>query len=359
MRVVHVTEAFGGGVVGVITALANQQTAAGDEVEIWFMRRPQAPVDPARIGLDPRVQLREFDRTRPAFGGMRRMYCAIRRLLREDGADIVHLHSSFAGALGRLAWSRRDAPRVFYSPHGFAFLMLDRSLAMRTAYRVVERRLARRGAGLITTWESEADAARESLGVEPAGVIHTGLSAEAIAGYRSSTPTERARPRVGMVGRVAYQKAPWRFRAVATAVPEADFVWIGGGDPADEARWLSDIEVTGWLGPAELDEAIRELDLLLFPSLWEGFPLSLAQAQAMGIPAVASDVVGNRDIVIDGLTGYLCSDDEALIERTRALVIDAGLRARMREHASESSGRLSDIRLGAETAAIYRAVARR
>jgi len=64
-------------------------------------------------------------------------------------------------------------------------------------------------------------------------------------------------------------------------------------------------------------------------SLWEGMPLTLLDAQAIGLPAVVPDVVGCRDVVVDGVTGFVCKNDGELIEKTRLLVRDAVLRDKM------------------------------
>lgn len=357
MRILHVTEAFGGGIVTVLTSLASDQVAAGDDVAIWFMPRPGAPIDPAELGIHPDVELRRLERTGRRLRDLGLIFRLVREALRSGEWDVVHLHSAFAGVLGRLSYRRHavgDA-RLFYSPHGFPFLMLDRSRLARGVFRWIERRFARRCDGVIVTWDSEGEVARAELGVEPIGVLHTGLPPAQIEEFRALPRPQHARPRVGMIGRVAFQKAPWRFRDVARAVDGADFVWIGGGPDADVRRWLEGIPLTGWLSPSELTREIQDLDLLVFPSLWEGFPLSLAQAQAMGVPAVASDVVGNRDIVIDGVTGRLCADDAELVAAVRAAVADPGLIREWSAQAVALAGRLSSVRVAAEADAAYRA----
>lgn len=357
MRILHVTEAFGGGIVTVLTSFASDQAAAGDDVGIWYMPRPGAPIDPVDLGIHPEVELRVLERTGRTVTDFREIRALIRAALRSGEWDVVHLHSAFAGVLGRLSYRRQyDADaRLFYSPHGFPFLMLDRSRLARRVFRAIERRFARRCDGIIVTWDSEAEVARRELGVEPIGILHTGLAPAQIATLRALPRPRHERPRIGMIGRVAYQKAPWRFRDVALAVDGADFLWIGGGPEADVDRWLGGIPLTGWLSPSELEREIQDLDLLVFPSLWEGFPLSLAQAQAMGVPAIASDVVGNRDIVIDGVTGRLCADDAELVAAVREAVARPELVSEWSTNAVALADRLSSVRVAAEADAAYRA----
>ena len=166
-----------------------------------------------------------------------------------------------------------------------------------------------------------------------------------------------------MVGRVVHQKAPWRFAAAARALGDrADFVWIGGGSAEDEHRWFGDapVRVTGWVSPSELAALLDSMDVLLFPSLWEGMSLSLIQAQAQGIPAVVSDVVGNRDSVEDGVTGFVCGDDDAIVSATARLLGDPALRERMSAAAREWARRaLTDDAIGRDSLALYRLAATR
>ena len=90
------------------------------------------------------------------------------------------------------------------------------------------------------------------------------------------------------------------------------------------------------------------------PSLWEGMPLALIEAQASGLPAVVSDVVGNRDVVINGETGFVCKSDEELLQKTRLLIEDADLRRHMgRAARAMASVRFSVDRMHREMMAVY------
>lgn len=157
--------------------------------------------------------------------------------------------------------------------------------------------------------------------------------------------------------RITYQKAPWRFAAVARALQgRARFLWVGGGDPADIARWIGDapVEMREWVTPEELGEVFKEADIFLFPTLWEGMVVSLIQAQGRGLPAVTSNVVGNRDTVLDGTTGCVRTDEQGLIEATRSLIDDAELRRTMGSAAVEHvREHFTDDRIGTDSLEIY------
>jgi len=353
-RVLHVTEAMGSGVLSLVDSISRRQTEAGAETVVLFVPRPETPTDDAlRARFHPGVRL-----TRVSTGSRRRdllaLYRAVRREARE--ADVVHVHSSIAGAVARAALRRRASPdRVFYSPHGFAFLRLDLPRIARLGIRVIETVLARRST-LVLTSPSELAIAEAALRPPRVRLLQTGVASDRIAVSPRRADPDR-RPVVGMIGRVTHQKAPWRFAAAAEELHgRADFVWIGGGSPADEARWLGSapVRVTGWVSPDELVSLIDAMDVLLFPSLWEGMSLSLIQAQAQGIPAVVSDVVGNRDSVDDGVSGFVRSTTAELIAATERLLDDPPLRERMSSAALEWAHRaLTDDRIGTDSLALY------
>jgi glycosyltransferase involved in cell wall biosynthesis len=269
---------------------------------------------------------------------------------------VIHLHSSYAGFAGRVAARRsRSSTEVFYSPHGFAFLRLSSSVVLRLFWRLLEAAMARIGVCILTC-ESELATAQARLHPRRAMLLRTGVDVAHYTPFHSHGRSDP--PVVAMIGRICYQKAPWRFAAVADALRgQARFVWVGDGDPADRRRWLgdSDVEVVGWLQEDDLRKFLVDTTVLLFPTLWEGMSMALMQAQAQGVPAVVSNAVGNRDAVVQGRTGYVAATDRELVTRTRDLLQDPGLRARMSTAAvSWAEVGLSDDGLGTDSLALYR-----
>ena len=150
--------------------------------------------------------------------------------------------------------------------------------------------------------------------------------------YEGTTTSKSVR--IMSAGRLCYQKAPWRFWSLAMLlkVELADFVWIGEGEMQEmlEQNYAYKyVRVTGWVDRDRLWREMLLSDVFIMTSLWEGMPLTLIDAQALGLPAVVPDVVGCRDVVIDGVTGYVCKTDKDLIDKTRQLIQDAELRLRM------------------------------
>jgi glycosyltransferase involved in cell wall biosynthesis len=103
---------------------------------------------------------------------------------------------------------------------------------------------------------------------------------------------------------------------------------------------------------------MRDLDIYLHPSRWEGMPVALIEARVCGLPAVATDVVGNRDVVVHGETGFLCRSTDEMAEALARLVHEPALRRRLGANARERAlPRFNLDRLVDELEALYQRAA--
>ena len=338
MRILHISEAFTGGLFASVTSLANGLADRGHDVHIAYSRRAETPDDVGAhlrrcVVLHELRLARAIDPRADASG-----LIAIRRLVRALNPDIVHLHSSKAGVLGRVAARLGGvANRVFYSPRGLSFLQEDRSRAARRVYQAIEWTTAHFGGIVVACSQSELDMIRSRIRPRRAVLVENGIDVAAISPWR-----ERGDGRVviAAAGRLTFARnAPLFARiAAATAAPNVDFIWLGDGDAADRAVLEgAGVQVTGWLPREEVLSRMSSIDVHLHPSRWEGMPIALIESQVAGVPAVATDVVGNRDVVEHGVTGYVGTRPDELAMHVRRLVADAALRRRLgtnaRDHA--------------------------
>lgn len=362
MRILHITESLGGGVAHSLSQLAKAQSADGHTVIVVHSIRPDTPVDllpglyPAPI--DRRV-LPMVTAINPV-ADVKALW-QIYRLMRTEKPDVIHLHSSKAGVLGRLAallLGKRD--QVFYSPRGFAFLREDVSPQKQKLFLRLERFASKLGGTVIGCSQTEADLSRSEVGHARTVLVENSVDLSAVPVARGVGGTEGGRVRIATSGRICYQKAPWRFKDLASGCADlaADFIWLGDGDLRGDLMVSgilpSHLEIAGWLPRAGVYAELAKTDIFVLPSLWEGMPLALIEAQASGLPAVVSDVVGNRDVVIDGETGFVCKTDAELLLKTRLLIEDADLRQRMGKAARDMAAvRFSVDRMHREMMAVY------
>jgi glycosyltransferase involved in cell wall biosynthesis len=259
---------------------------------------------------------------------------ALVRLLRRDRPDIVHTHAAKAGTLGRLG-ALLAFPRASRRPvlvHTFHGHSLTGYFSGRTAgfYRMVERVLARRTDTLVAV-SAEVRDDLVGLGVADAEkfvVVPLGFELGAFTDD-SGRQAQRAALRrewglagddevVALVARLVPIKRVDRFLRVARILaerPRARFVVVGDGELRDE---LTASEVAAELGSKLVWAGFRRdmaavcfaSDVVMLTSDNEGTPVSLIEAQAAGVPVVATDVGGVRSGVLDRVTGMLAGVED-------------------------------------------------
>lgn len=357
MRILHITESLGAGVGHFLVLATRGQVAAGHEVVLAHSIRPDTPV----AQLDAQFAHVAKRSVVPMVTPVSLLKDAhsvwhLMRLMQQEQPDVIHLHSSKAGVLGRVAaWLVRSRAQVFYSPHGFAFLRQDVSKLKQTLFSVFEQVAAKLGGTLVACSGSEAELALAKVRHPH---VHLVENATDLSDVQLSAGSVDGCVNVFNAGRVCYQKGPWRFAAVAQACTDlsARFVWLGDGDLAQALvpAGSPNLQLTGWLTHTDVAKRLAQADVFLMPSLWEGMPLALIEAQAAGVPAVVPNVVGCRDVVQNGVTGFVCNAEEDLLMRTRELIQDADLRKRMGDNAARiARARFAVPRMNDELLRLY------
>lgn len=289
MRVLHVSDAMGGGVVSSLLAMVE----ATPDIDHHLLARSRNGHDTGDGWADHFGSVSVLPDS-PVLAVQ-----TLRRLARKLYPDIVHAHSSFGGVLVRVAGL--DRPRVAYSPHCFAFERRDINGTQRRFFEMVERALASRTDLLVAVAPHEIDLASE-----------LGYRNIAYAPNRSTLATslraEYAAPlRIAAAGRVCPQK-DWRYflhvkrYAQSQLGVEAEWVWLGGGDEDGEQE-LRDhgIAVTGWIPREELVEQLSEAQVYLHTAAWEAAPMSILEAAALGLPLAIRSISPLESLGLPGL----------------------------------------------------------
>lgn len=333
-RIVHIVEAFGGGVLSMLVHLANHAAAAGVDVTVLHSIRFETPVDFPTL-FRPGIKLVHVAMAREI--SIRQDLISVKELadmLRECDPTVIHLHSSKAGVLGRAA-ARIATPgaKVLYSPHGLSFLRRDVSRAKQLAYLGFERMAALLGGTIVACSDSELREIKGRIRAKTAVLVENGVN---VAEVPSRQPRGDRKIVVGMSGRASFQKNHQAFLQLATDLRDSDltFMWIGGtpGDIPDQQE-NQVISCSGWVTRTRALELTSQLDIYVQTSRWEGMPVALIEAQVAGLPAVVTDVVGNRDVVIHGVTGYVASNADEMARYVAMLCDDRQLREQMGESA--------------------------
>lgn len=378
MKILHVTDASSAGVLTSVTTLARAQSNSSlfNGVAFAYVRREGSPPkEEIQRRAGRLVSVYEWSSS----SGKARFPALVHHLssaLRSDSYDVVHLHSSRAGFLGRL--TARLVGRshdTVYSPHCFAFAQTGLSRTRRTAYLLLERAAVSWGQKVLVVSESEGSLARASLpGVATAvlpNAVDAALLREFACWVRSTVhgppvPPAARRLRVVHIGRIVEQKRPDYFAAAMAIVHdrvrprpglEVEGIWLGDGDRSLLGDAGERIQVSGWLSPERLRARLADSDVVMFTSRGEGMPVSILEAQGLGIPVVASKVNGVVDLVEHGITGFLGTSPDELAGYVCRLLDDDGLRARIREASQEYCARFFDVETLAERSmGAYRAL---
>jgi glycosyltransferase involved in cell wall biosynthesis len=349
-RVLHVVEAFGGGVFEVVRLLSEYLAADGCGVAIAYGRRSETPPD-VRSLIDPAVELFPLPWERRAPRQQLAAARALRRLAAEWEHDVVHLHSSFAGAVGSLALPR-STPKV-YTPHGYSFTMRSRSAGRRRLFKGIERVTAQRVDAIGAVSEAEARDARLVAPAEKVVVVRNGIP-ELDEPPAGPLPERPGRPRAVAVGRITEQRQPASAARILASVAElADVAWVGGagrGGIPESAVTEHGVPVTGWLDRPAVLEALAGATVYLHWTAWDGQPLSILEAMAEDVAVVASDIEPCREILGPG---QVCASEAEASALIRRIVSDRGFREDLLRSQRERSARFGARRMAQEWRTVY------
>lgn len=224
----------------------------------------------------------------------------------------------------------------------------------------------RRNRFMVISPSTKDDLVSRGIAPERIDVVLCGLDH---ARYRVLSLERFADPTIVHLGRLRkYKSVEVALRAmvrIRERLPAATLGIVGDGPhrPAleAEARRLglgSSVQFLGFMGSDALVEYLNRAHLLINPSPKEGWGLTVVEANACGLPVVASDRPGLRDSVRDGETGFLVpyGDDAAFASKSLMLLEDPALWRRMSERAIERVGELTWERCARETLAVLEGV---
>jgi glycosyltransferase involved in cell wall biosynthesis len=240
-------------------------------------------------------------------------YSRLRSLLKKHQPDVLHTWLFAANAYGRLAAGRRPS---------FPVVVSERCVdSWKAGWQLwLDRKLINRTTRLVGNSRSVADFYCD-LGVpmEKLAVVHNGIDlpvypADARENVRRELGLAPQTHVCGFIGRLASQKRVmdliWAFELIRVMHGDVAFVIVGDGPDRGKLEYfVRSLEVgprVKFLGHREdATRLLPALDVFWLASDFEGLSNSVMEAMAAGLPVVASDIPPNRELVVDGETGYL------------------------------------------------------
>ena len=324
MKIMQViTKSNLGGAQSVVINLANQLCNQGHEVivvagaddgKMWELLHPsviQVACASLQRAVSPFKDIKAF--------------IELRKIYRRYRPDIIHLHSSKAGLLGRLAFPSK---KVVYTVHGFDSIRLSFKV-----FLPLERLMQQCCAAIVGVSQYDVRTMNECNITRNVSYVYNGIHKSP---YDSSltwdVPTQRYKKTILCIARVSPPKKTDMFLEIAARMPQYAFVWIGNQmkmeNHPDNVFFLGNVPVAG--------RYCQLADLFILPSNYEGLPMVIIEAMRFGIPVVASNVGGVSEIVVDNETGYAVNNtlDEFTNAITRILE-DETVYLQMKKNAME------------------------
>jgi glycosyltransferase involved in cell wall biosynthesis len=277
----------------------------------------------------------------------------VRRLKRLDDQyhfDIIHLQNRFFPDFDTAAlycrWKKKPFMMTIHNarPVGISLPVTAGGLAYdwlvgRWPFALADRIIA------VSEWV-RGDIAKYRIDPGKIVPVHNGID---VREFRATEARElRAKYGIGddlmllFVGRMITQKGlPYLIDAMPLVLakhPQAKLFLVGRGNALKGLRAKvaamgleKSVIFSGYLSEQELKEAYGTCDLFVLPSVWEVLPIAVLEAMSSGKPVVCTDAGGDREMVRDGVNGYVVPmrDSRALAEKVNLALSDADMRSRM------------------------------
>ncbi len=293
----------------------------------------------------------------------------LNKLIQQFQPDIIHLNSSKAGVIGSLAAKLARKRNVIFTAHGFAFLEPNHWL-VRQIYFWAEKIVSYFRRVIITVSEYDRQAAIKSklCPAEKLITIYNGIQQSSPPRPPAWTSPKRNRAGEGELEGVKTNSvtspslAPSRggekliIGTIARDYPTKDlktlreaFRIVKSEFPAAELRIIQSPNAA-----AELDN----LDIYVCSSIKEGFPYSILEAMAAGLPIVSTNVGGIPEAITNGKEGLLVppKNPQALATAIKKLILEPGLAEQLSRAAQQKIQEFSLDQMLTQTEAVYQAL---
>jgi len=232
---------------------------------------------------------------------------------------VVHLHSSKAGFLGRIACRMLKIKNVIYTPHCGAFLRTDISVFKRNMYKFFEKIGSCFGGRVVGCGKSEGEIYIK-LGKNTT-YVSNGVKIDEL--QENSGQFNVSRTLIAFSGIASFQKDPVLWNEIAVTCTQTEFgevakkdaysfCWIGDG-PLSNVFNREIVDMTGWKTSEEVEELLKKTAVFFSASAWEGLPYGVLEAMNCGCALLLRNVPGNSELVLPNENGYLFNTKEEAV----------------------------------------------
>lgn len=288
-------------------------------------------------------------------------FYSINCAINEFQPDLITVHSSKAGILGRIAARINDIPCIF-TVHGWAFTE-GVSQPRRVLYEMIERLIAPFSDRIICVSNYDRDIGiKVGINSSRLKTIHNGMPD--IPPSLRSHPGDDGIVNVIMVARFDQQKDHSTLIKAFQGLSNVQLTLVGDGPNLPRVKSLAEsldlsqkVHFMGFC--RDIPQLLAQAHIFTLISHWEGLPLTIIEAMRSGLPIVTSDVGGAAETIAEGISGFAVprADVDTLRNRLNRLVMNAHLRAQMGIAARQRYEQLFTFeQMSSETYQTYKAV---
>lgn len=239
--------------------------------------------------------------------------CQLRKIMKSIKPDILHLNSSKAGFVGRLAAVFLKTKTIF-TVHGWAFTDGVESTFRKLVYRSIERLVAPMTDLFIcvSNYDYQIGMRDKVLSVKKknAVIIHNGVDEP--VNFEITDKIIHDPVRILMTARFSRQKdQETLLKALANIGGENyEMVFLGDGPTLKYNKHLANnlgigdnVEFKGF--SEDVETYLKNCDIFVLSTNYEGLPISIIEAMSYGMPIIATNVGGNSELVENGKNGFL------------------------------------------------------
>lgn len=267
----------------------------------------------------------------------------LKRVIAEQKPDLIHAHDMRAGLVSALCCGKillvSHIHNNAYDARGLSLKSVGYLLAGFKAKKII--------------WVSNSSYEGylfHKLFAKKSLVLYNIIDTEQIFAKKEQDPDSYDYDMI-YVGRLTYQKDPQRLMRLCALLkerkPDLNVAIVGTGELLEEVTALRDRlglqENVHFLGfQSNPIKMVHDSKAMILTSRWEGTPMCALEAMALGTPIVSTPSDGMKDLLEDGVSGYLTDDDERMAEVLLKIMTEPAHRQMLSENAKAKFARIND-----------------
>ncbi|HRE40703.1 MAG TPA: glycosyltransferase [Ignavibacteria bacterium] len=329
IKVCHISQSAGGVETYILSIIKNSDKNKFHHIVICYDNgtlAEKAPIAGAEVIMIPMV--REINPVKDL-----KSFLSVHNELKKIKPNIIHAHSAKGGMFGRISGKLLSIP-VLFSPNAFSYMGLS-GVKKKIAFSI-EKLLKPKNSYLLTCCESESEIAINEVKWSEKKIIKD-FPNSLVPSEFSRTFKQKDKLEILTLSRFNFQKNPILFVEIANLItkkyPNVLFKIIGAGYADEQSQEVTEkisqynlkdkIKIVNWCSLDEVREHLRNADIYLSTSRFEGLPFVLLEAMDYELPLVVSNVPGNKDLVTENFNGYKANSINEFIIGLSALIEDS------------------------------------